>query len=849
MRGENLKYLLALLLLIPLFMRAQQGERVAMTQIAGMVRDSLSGDAIPFASVQLQGTSEGLMANSKGGFNINSRESFSALRVTAVGYREKLVPITQGHGSVVIVELSPSDASILGELVVRKKQKEKYSKKNNPAVKLARELYEHRDEGNPLNMPYFHYRSYEKLMYGLSNMNDLEMGDDKALWVKEYTDTSQLSGHRFLPFSVKEMLADDYYQHSPKKHRSVVDGDKTKGIDDNMDQKVIRTYMKELLREPDIFGNEVPLMSNHFISPLADIATNFYKFYIIDTVEVDDEPCVMLGFVPFNPESMGFVGHLYVATSDHFINRVKLNVPSDINLNYVQQLCVDQHFVRGPENTRLKMDDDVEVILQVVSGTPAIFFRRTTNFFRHDFEDTEKQLFSVNKEEIIAPGAYSRDSVFWAENRADMAAQRHVRAVTKFTDKMSGRLPYRIAQCLMNFIITPYIPTGKPSYFNISPIRTMLAYNSLEGLRFRVGGTTTVALNKRLFGWGHVAYGCRDKKMKYRVGVEYSFEDKERYEREFPIHSIMAWHEYDVYGIAQNTDFFQPEEIFSLWKRQRDVRKQYIRTTGVAYEREWANHFSFRLKWEHQVHEATPYVPYIYNDGSYRKRYTESAFTLSLRYAPGEQFYQMNRNRIAANHDAWVFMLSHTFAPKGFLGSLYELNMTQLGVKKRLWLSAFGYADMSLTASKIWSKVAYPDLLYPTSNISYFITPGAFNLTNVMEFATDQNVAWQLTYWGNGVVFNRIPFFNRLRLREVFDFHGIWGSLSDKNDPRKSDGLFAFPDDVLCQSLGSKPYMEISAGIDNILSFLRIDYVWRLTYRHTPDAHRGGLRFQIHLTF
>ena len=47
----------------------------------------------------------------------------------------------------------------------------------------------------------------------------------------------------------------------------------------------------------------------------------------------------------------------------------------------------------------------------------------------------------------------------------------------------------------------------------------------------------------------------------------------------------------------------------------------------------------------------------------------------------------------------------------------------------------------------------------------------------------------------------------------------------------------------------STPNMELGVGIDNILTFLRLDYTWRLTYRHTPGAPNGGLRVAFHFTF
>ena len=94
------------------------GQQQAVTQITGLVRDSISGEGIPYASITLVCTSEGTMANDKGGFTINSRARFSKLRVTAMGYTTKEVPIKPGQGSVVLVDLVASGVQ-LDELVVK----------------------------------------------------------------------------------------------------------------------------------------------------------------------------------------------------------------------------------------------------------------------------------------------------------------------------------------------------------------------------------------------------------------------------------------------------------------------------------------------------------------------------------------------------------------------------------------------------------------------------------------------------------------------------------------------------------------------------------------------------------
>ena len=199
--------------------------------------------------------------------------------------------------------------------------------------------------------------------------------------------------------------------------------------------------------------------------------------------------------------------------------------------------------------------------------------------------------------------------------------------------------------------------------------------------------------------------------------------------------------------------------------------------------------------------------------------------------------------------DAPIFQLTHEFGPKGFLGSAFTVNVTELSFQKRFWFSSFGFTDIILKGGKVWSKVQYPALLWPNANLSYTIQPESYSLMNPMEFANDWYGSLDMTYWLNGLIFNRIPFINKAKLREVLTFKLLMGGLSEKNNPEYDSELFRFPYDSQTYTLGETPYMELGVGLDNILTILRVDYVWRLTYRDLPGIDRSGLRVSLHFSF
>ena len=849
-----------------LFALTAAGQQHAVTQITGLVRDSISGDGIPYASITLVGTDEGTMATDKGGFTINSRAHFSRLRISAVGYRSKEVPIKTGQGSVVLIDLVASGVE-LDELVVHK-GKEKYSKKNNPAVDLIKELRRRRDDNDPTRHPHYGYYQYERMMMGFGDLDGLLKKPEEQQWIEQYADTSLLTGKRILPVSIKETVARDYFSSNPDAHRQVILGIKSAGIDEGIDQENVKKILDDFMGEVDIFQNDVTLLSNHFVSPLSRIAVDFYKFYLNDTVMVDGERCAVLSFVPFTPQTFGFLGRLYLSLEDstRFIKRVSMGVPHDINLNYVERMSIEQNFERAANGSRLKVRDNVEISMRLMPGLPEVFARRETTYRNHNFERPEGGVFSDKQEQVVENSAPFMPDEFWQEYRP--ADVRTTTATMKnLMQRLRGSKLFYWAEQVIIVMVNGYIPTAKVSKLDIGPVNTIISGNSLEGLRLRLGGMTNVNLSRHWFARGYAAYGFRDKKFKYMGSLEYSFTPKKALDQEFPIHSLRLTHRYDVDKLGQHYLYTNQDNVFLTLRRHKDVLMQYLRTTRLEYRREWYNHFSIALGIEHNIHEATPHVPFslITNPSSLisgvaaLKRYTEAGFTAQLRFAPGETFYQARSIRIPINMDAPIITLTQTYMPQGFMGSRYEVNKTELSLQKRFWFSAFGYADVIIRGEKVWSRVAYPDLLIPNVNLSYTIQPESFALMKPLEFINDKALTWDLTYWGNGVLMNRLPLIKRLRLREVLTLRGLWGSLSDKNNPSLitnpssliSDevALFLFPSGTLCQPMGKKPYMEAGVGIDNILTVLRIDYVWRINYRENAGNDRHGIRIALHFNF
>ena len=734
----------------------------------------------------------------------------------------------------------------LDEVIV-KPGKEHYSKKNNPAVDFVSRIRENADLGDPMRKDNYNFERYECITLAINNITDTIGGGNglmkKFSFLNEYVDTSEVTGRPILPISIKEKVSQIYNRKTPSATREYITGLCRKGVDDIINQDAIQSILEDFFRDVDLYNNDITLLTNRFVSPLSKIGPDFYKYYLTDTIVVNNDSCAVLSFVPRNNATFGFVGKLVVALNDPtmFIRHVKMRLSPHINVNYVKTLNLEQSFERLADGTRLKTSDVLTIEFEIIPNTQGLYAQKFTRYSGHNFEEADRpDLFNRLGQSYASADAFLKDDSFWNQYRGDVKVSD--REIGTMLNDLRSLTAYKVFEKGIEILVSGYVPMGKKDKVEFGPVNTLVSFNDVEGARFRIGGVSTANLSKHWFGRGYAAYGTKDKKLKYYGELEYSFNEKKRHSREFPIHSLRLSHKYDTEAIGQKYEFTNPDNFFLSFKRMPDTLKMYQRTTALEYKLELENNLSITASLSHIRQEATKYLPFKYSNGNIDSHLDFTPITLTLRYAPGEKYVQTKSYRIPVNLDAPIFQISHTYAPGGKLGgSKYTINKTEVSFQKRFWLSAFGYVDAMLKGGHVWSTTPYTALFIPNANLSYTIQPECFNLLSPMEFVTDSYVVFDFTYWANGAILNYVPYLKKLKLREVFAFRGVWGDLSDKNNPQYNKWLPQFPAETNPVEMKSTPYMEISAGLDNIFRILRIDYVWRLSYRDTPGVDKSGL--------
>ena len=835
----------------------------SFTSASGIVKDSITGEPLPFVSVYFDGSTIGAMTDDNGTFTLQNNQGYTKLAAASLGYDTKFIDLKPGKKNDNLEVLLKPTAFEISEVVVKPKR-EKYTRKDNPAVELIKKVIAHKNDNRIEAKPEYQTEVYEKLSLSLDNFNpnlDKNKFLKKFKFIKNYLDTSEFNDKPILTVSVRENLSDFYYRKSPKAEKTIVRAKRMQGIDKTLDDGGgITSNLEEIFKSINIFDNNIPILLNRFVSPLSStLATTYYHYYIMDTLDVGGDKCVDLAFVPANSESYGFTGRLYITLDGNYaVKKVLLNTPANINLNWVDKLRIEQEFKQMPDSTWVLDQENTFVNFYVVKGTQQLYAHQLRNYDNYNFNvQNADSVFGLLGALHVLPEATAQPDTFWTHNRPIPLKEKED-ALKDLLGQLRKVPAFNAIIKTAEILITGYIPTAndkKVTKFDFGPMNTTFSANHLEGFRMRVGGMTTANLNPYWFASGYLAYGTNDRKIKYNLKLTHSFTKKEYHEGENPVNNLSFIQEYDVYTPGQDFLFTSKDNIFVAWKVGEPVTKmQYIRKSVLQYEKEWLNGLTWKSWIMNQNNEAAGTLQYIKRDESgnlyHIKDFTTSEIGTQLRFAPGERAYNGRSGKESVfnlSKDAPVFKLSHQLGIKGVLGGDYNYNHTEISAEKRIWLSSFGHIDAQVKAGKVWDKVPFPLLILPNTNQSITIQPEAFHMMNALEFVTDQYVSFNATYYLKGWILNRIPGIKWLRLREVLSFNMIYGGLTDKNNPTLTPGLFLLPDGT--QPLGSTPYMECSVGLENIFKILRIDYYRRLTYLDHPDIKKGGIRIALRFTF
>ena len=707
------RYIIYALFLLSLFVSIS-----ASAQIKGVITDSLTNEPLMYITVQYEGKGVGGISNANGEYQVETHKGWDELTFSAVGYITKKVKLNPGT-RVLNVKLQPDDI-MLSEVVVKPK-KEKYSRKNNPAVEFMKKVIENKKALKLEENDYYQYQKYEKMKMSLNDVtpDKMEKGIYKKFsFFKDQVEVSPKTNKMILPISIKETASKTIFRKSPKSEKTIIEGMNSTGIEEFFNTgDMLGTILTDVFSDINIYDDDIRLLQRRFVSPIGRGAISFYKYYLMDTLMVDKQECVHLTFVPQNPQDFGFTGHLYVVKdSTYAVKKCTMNLPKKTGVNFVENLDIVQQFEQLPDSNWVLTDDDMTVELHFVKGIQGLEVQRTTKYSDYQFTEIEPRLFRLKGNVIKEANMLAKSDEYWAKVR-QVPLTKKESTMDVFMNRIEQIPGFKYVIFGAKALIENFVETGgkkHPSKFDFGPINTMITSNYVNGTRFRLSGMTTGNLDPHWSLSGYGAYGTKDKKWFYSGQVAYSFNKREYVLWEFPKHYIAFKYTYDVMSPMDKYLATDKDNLFVGWKWTTVDQMSYMRDATLTYELETNTGFSVQAMARHRNDQPAGQLQYWKNNGGTPGQWDEkntlvhdittTELGVTLRYAPGETFVNTKQRRVPVSLDAPTFTLSHTAGFKGVLGGEYNFNLTEASIRKRFWLGSWGKLDVTARAGAQWHR-------------------------------------------------------------------------------------------------------------------------------------------------
>jgi len=828
--------------------------------LKGKVMDVTTKQPIGYATVALIGSTIATSTDDNGSFTLKLDPRYSKVRFSYLGYESQDVSVNAEQAQSMNIYLVPEDNTI-ETIVVKAPKRTKYSNKNNPAVELIRKVIEHKQENRIEAYDYAEYQQYEKVSLGLSNISE-KFKNRKAfknyqfLFEKDDAEEGETTNSYSLPAYIEERLSQIYSRKKPNSTKQLILAEQRAQFDPKfVDNNGLSAYFNKLYQDIDIYDSNIELVTNQFLSPIAGSSPTFYRFYITDTIKTEKPYLVELSFFPRNKADLLFQGKLYITLDGKYaVKKAELSVANDINLNFVRDLDVKLDFAKDPNNRYYLKTSSLGLDFSLTEKGTGIKGNRTVTFddFKTGIVRPDSTFAGPSVVKMYTEGKDAPTEDYWSNKRPIPLATRELN-IYKNIDSLQLMTSFQRFMDISALVLSGYKQLGP---FELGPVNTFYSFNPVEGFRLRVGGRTTDRLSKRFYAESYVAYGFKDEKWKYFLSGTYALNNKSVYT--FPQHYIRGSIMRDTKIPGQNLEFVQEDNFLLSFKRGENERYLYNDVYRIEYKREFTNNFSYTLGATKTKQQPAGILTYqMLDENGNNKLFNElktTEFTLGLRYAPHEEFYQGKLYRTPIYNKYPILYMNYVAGVKGVLGGQYDYHNFTLGVDKRFYFSQLGFADVNVEGNYIaGNNIPFPFLNIHRANQTYAYQLRSYNLMNFLEFVSDHSVSTNIQYYMNGFVLNKIPLVKKLKLREVFSLKAIYGGLRRENDPKYTDNVFQFQEnedhEKITYGFGNKPYVEASFGLTNIFKILRVDYVRRLNYLDQPDAPKHGIRARVRFDF
>ncbi|WP_080239215.1 DUF5686 and carboxypeptidase-like regulatory domain-containing protein [Spirosoma rigui] len=821
------------------------GEASAQTQftVTGLVTDAKTGEPVPFASVALVGRRVGTLSDENGRFSLTTKSLTDSLAVSSLGYATLRRYIDKERTSQAVDFKLESAGNALQEVVVRAGE--------NPAFRVLRQVRKNRLLNDRNRLSAYECDSYVKTEIALSHVSDKMRKNPLIRRINEAMSRQDSllddEGHRLLPMLASESVSRYYLRSNPQRVREEVRKTRIKGV--AVDDAGVSSQLLggTGLVNQNFYNNYIPILGKDFASPIGDNWKNWYEFFLADTTQIGDRTCFEIQFEPKRPEDLTFVGKVWIDTLSFALCQIEARVGAGANLNYVRRLTIEQELepttdsASGSVATTGWLPVSLRLMADLVGvGKQSLGMRAQITLHNSNVVVNRPYPVAFYDQPIeLSDTVATPNERFWSSVQRDLAGSdslnRSDQKARQLIDSLRRVPVVRTAEAIGQIAVTGFYQLGG---VDLGPYPYLFAYNTVEGLRTRLGFRTNEHFSRTWIIRGYGAYGTLDRRFKYGLELDY----------------MLSRRRWTLLGTRISSDLerlgLTPELIggnrmfyaLSRFGRYRGAfnnhqREVFLRTepvkgiliTTTLGRRTFQPLFPFHYRVDPDLEDQSPL----------RSDILDTYWSVEARLSRKEKYVLDGNERITlGTKRAPVLTIRYTRGAKA-LGGDYSYSRITMRAQQMLRLGPLGQMTYLLSAGYTPSTLPAPLLFPHVGNPTPLLTVNTFNRMQFYEFVSDRFVAVHVQHKFEGLLFNRIPGIRKLNWRLVANADALWGSESRAN--RNVETYKPLPGGTKPVHIGvlngRVPYVELGYGIDNIFKIFRIQGIHRLTYLGT--THNG----------
>jgi len=789
------------------------------TKIKGKVIDAKTGEPLPFVSIYFDNTTIGASTDLDGQYAISTNEATSnTLTASLVGYENQTQNVRLNSFNNIDFHLKES-VEFINSIVVKPD--------NSYLNGILKKIYQNKDKNNPTKQTLYTCDSYSKMELDATNVNKLL--NNKHIkknydFLKNYVDTSVVSGQSYLPIMISETVSKLYHREQPSLSREVITASKISGV--GAEDASLTQFTGKMVARVNLYENHINLFNTQFIGPISNIGKTFYNYYLIDSLNIAGRKTYKIRFHPKSLTFPVFDGEINIDAKSYALESAHLKMMNGINVNWVRDLVLDASYTCLNDSTWFYKNENLYVDFSVstIDTVRVLSFicKRQVDYSNPDFNtQIPREVEKIRNKISYKMDVLDKSEDYWQKNRPYPLSQKE-QDIYQMVDTVKNMPISQNIYTVMNAIFGGYY---EAKYIGFGPYNRLYSFNKLEGTRIQFGIQTTKNFHKKMMITAYGAYGFKDDALKYMGKVEYNF-------KRLPFTKLTAKYKKDVtqLGAGDPDDSSIGDFFHSLISNHSSDKLSIIEDSQIKFEREIANGVLITSKIQNMNVFSSEYVPLITPSGEMKGSINALTFSLGARIAFNETVTRSRYNYYPIYTKYPIINITTTYGKTGipdYSKTFYKINTS---VKYNVKIPILGTSDFLFKAGKIFGKVPYPFLQLHEGNGTFVSDPYSFACMDFYEFASDEWITLFYEHNFKGLFLSKIPIIKSFNWRESIMFRSAYGTLSHKNDGRllsSSSAILGFPKGM---SELNKPYIELGVGINNILRVFRVDCFWRLNH-------------------